>query len=186
MSNPRGGEIRTVVIQTEPGRILVKVADPKPEPDQIEFFLRRTIEDWFADHPKFVIDKSETVMIDGETPAMNVWYHEKSERTPEARTYTIDLHPHILPRFGREYVEALIEESLEILRSDRNRQGIMLIVNSRRIALLLDDRSRQATVLPVELLWIDAALKASLEDWLAAPRTPLYVTHIPVDGFRIG
>lgn len=40
-------EVTTVVIEMELGWVYVKIADPKPDPDRIEFFLRRTINDWF-------------------------------------------------------------------------------------------------------------------------------------------
>ena len=64
-SNP-SGEVTTVVIEMEPGWVYVKIADPKPEPDRIEFFLRRTIDDWFDTHPKFVIDKAEAKKVTSE------------------------------------------------------------------------------------------------------------------------
>ena len=46
MSNPTG-DVTTVFIERELGWVYVKIADPKPDPDRIEFFLRRTIDDWF-------------------------------------------------------------------------------------------------------------------------------------------
>ena len=44
--NP-SNDVTTVVIEMEPGWVYVKIAEPKPDPSRIEFFLRRTIDDWF-------------------------------------------------------------------------------------------------------------------------------------------
>ena len=53
-TNPSGGAT-IVVIEMESGWVYAKIADPKPE--RIEFFQRRTIDDWFSTRPKVLIDK---------------------------------------------------------------------------------------------------------------------------------
>ena len=45
-------KVTTVVIEMEPGSIFFKIIDPKPAPDQIEFYLRRTIDDWFSSNSR--------------------------------------------------------------------------------------------------------------------------------------
>ena len=45
MSSNPSSEVTTVVIEMEPGWVYVKIGDPKPEPDRIEYFLRCTIDD---------------------------------------------------------------------------------------------------------------------------------------------
>ena len=64
-SNPNS-DVTTVVIEMEPGWVYVKIAEPKPDPSRIEFFLRRTIDDWFGANPIFVIDKAEAITNHGE------------------------------------------------------------------------------------------------------------------------
>lgn len=74
-SNP-SGDVTTVVIEMEPGWVYVKIADPKPAQDRIDFFLRRTIDDWFNARPTFVIDKAEAITNHGEMLGIHVWFHE--------------------------------------------------------------------------------------------------------------
>ena len=44
MSSNTDENVTTVVIEMEPGWVYVKIVAPKPAPDRIEFFLRRTID----------------------------------------------------------------------------------------------------------------------------------------------
>ncbi len=39
MPSPPENKVTTVVIEMEPGSVFVKIIDPKPAPDQIEFYL---------------------------------------------------------------------------------------------------------------------------------------------------
>ena len=47
MTSTPNNDVTTVVIEMEPGWVYVKIADPKPDPSRIDFFLRRTIDDCF-------------------------------------------------------------------------------------------------------------------------------------------
>ena len=66
MPSPPENKVTTVVIEMEPGSVFVKIIDPKPAPDQIEFYLRRTIDDWFSAHPQFVIDRTQALIDQGQ------------------------------------------------------------------------------------------------------------------------
>jgi hypothetical protein len=75
MSSPDEGIATTVVIETAPGWIYVKIAEPKPEPDRIERLLGLTVQQWFNAHPEFVIDKKLAVTEHGILQGFKVWYH---------------------------------------------------------------------------------------------------------------
>ena len=45
MPSPPENKVTTVVIEMEPGLVYIKIMDPKPAPDRIEFCLRRTIDE---------------------------------------------------------------------------------------------------------------------------------------------
>lgn len=134
------GDVTTVVIEMEPGWVYVKIADPKPEPNRIEFFLRRTIDDWFNARPTFVIDKAEAITNHGEMLGIHVWFHEtdqpQQERQPEAGavpgTLTVEVHRQIAQKFSREYVEAVLDDALKILPSYQDRQDTLVVINPRQ------------------------------------------------------
>jgi len=75
----------TVIIQVEPGWVIVKIAEPKPDPDRIAFLLRRTIDHWFDARPSFIIDRTEPITCDGEMLGVNVWYHVSSDQPQPVR-----------------------------------------------------------------------------------------------------
>lgn len=97
MSSNSSSDVTAVVIEMDPGWVYVKIADPKPEPNRIEFFLRRTIDDWFNTHPKFVIDKAEAITNHGEMLGIHVWFHEEDQ--PQEKTHITPL-----PRRNSEIV----------------------------------------------------------------------------------
>ncbi len=158
-SNPNGN-ITTVVIEMEPGWLYVKIADPKPEPDRIEFFLRRTIDDWFDAHPTFVFAKAEAITNHREMLGIHVWYHEGNEpqqKTPHTGeapvdTFSVEVHGQIAQQFSREYIEAVVDDALRILPSYKDRQDSLVVINPRRVAVILDKHAKRGAVLPLDLL----------------------------------
>jgi hypothetical protein len=72
MLSDKGSDVTTVVIEIEPGWLYIKAADPKPAPEQIEDFLRRTIDQWFEAHPNFIIDRAEAVTSHGVMQGIHV------------------------------------------------------------------------------------------------------------------
>ena len=171
-----------------PGWVYVKIADFTSEPDRMEFFPRRTIDDWFDDHPKFVIDKAEAITNHGEMLGIHVRFHEADEpqkKTPQKAeapmdTISIEVHGQIAQKFSKEYIEAVVDDALKILPSYRDRQDTLVVINPRRVAVLLDKQAHRGAVLPLDLVVqvIDEAMKVKLEKWLSDPPAPFYVMHI--------
>ena len=180
--------VTTVVIEMEPGWVYVKIADPKPEPDRIEFFLRRTIDDWFDANPKFVIDKAEAITNHGEMLGIHVWFHEAAEpqkKTPQKAeapmdTISIEVHAQIAQQFSKEYVEAVVDDAMKILPSYKDRQDTLVVINPRRVAVVLNKQAHRGAVLPLDLVEqvVEGAMKAKLEEWMSDPPAPFYVMHI--------
>jgi len=195
MSSHAEGNVTTVVIQMEPGLVFVKVADPKPAPDRMEYFLRRTIEDWFAARPTFVIDRDQAVVIDDELLGIHVWYHvaAASDRsatppTPLPDTFTIEVHAKIATIHSKEYIEAVLADGMQILPAYEHRRDTLVVVNPRRIAVLLDKQALRGAVIPVDLIEqiVTGPMKTRLQTWLAKPASPFYVMHIAGSWFGRG
>ena len=187
MDSQPSDNVTTVVIEMEPGWIFVKVADPKPPVDRIEFFLRRTVDDWFNARPTFVIDRAEAITNNGEMQGLHVWYHAANDRPqptstpkPLANSFTIKVHGLIAKQHSKEYIEAVVASSMEILPTYQNRRDTLVVINPRRVAVIIDIQNRQGTVIPVDMIMqvIDGVPKTKLLSWLAAPAGPFYVMHI--------
>jgi hypothetical protein len=65
MSSNSDGDVTTVAIELEPGWVYFKIADPKPDPRRVEFFLHRTIEEWLIAHPQLGIAKARSFVHEG-------------------------------------------------------------------------------------------------------------------------
>ena len=115
MNSQPSDNVTTVVIEMEPGWIFVKIADPEPPVDRIEFFLRRTVDDWFDARPAFVIDRAEAITNHGEMLGLHVWYHATSDRPqptsppkPLANSFTIEVHGQIAQQHSKEYISVRV------------------------------------------------------------------------------
>jgi hypothetical protein len=196
MSAPADGNATTVVIVREPGLVYVKIADPKPGRDRIELLLRKTIDHWFGARPQFAIDRSEAVFNNDVMQGIHVWYHaidDQGQATnphgPEQPTsMTIEIHGAVAQQFPKEYVEAVIGEAMQISRDSEDRPDTLVVVNPRRIAVILDKRARRGTVIPVEFIdqVIEGSMKTRLQAWLAAPQSRFYLMHIAGSWFARG
>ena len=159
--------------------MFVKVADPKPPTHRIEFFLRRAVDDWFNARPAFVIDRSEAIADQGEILGLHVWYHV-AEPQSLSDSFTIDVHGLIAKQHSTEYIEAVLGDAMKILPSYEHRRDTLVVINRRRIAVILDKQLRRGTVIPVDMIEqvVDGTVKMKLLTWLASPATPFYVMHI--------
>ena len=186
--NPSGGAT-TVVIEVEPGWVFVKIADPKPEPERIELLLRRTIDYWFNARPNLVIDKTESITERGVLLGIHVWFHEADElaqkNTPQKAeasfdTMSIEVHGQITEQFSREYIEAVVDDAFKILPPYKDRRDTLVVINPRRVAVLLNTQAKRGRVLPLDFVVqaFDGAMKMKLENWFSNPPAPFYVTHI--------
>lgn len=69
---------------------------------------------------------------------------------------------------------------MEILLSYQHRRDTLVVINPRRVAVVIDKQNRRGTVIPVDMILqvIDGRTKTKLLTWLAAPANPFYVMHI--------
>jgi len=192
MNSQPSDNVTTVVTEMEPGWIYVKVADPKPPLDRIEFFLRRTVNDWFDARPAFVIDRAEAITDHGEMLGLHVWYHATSDRSqptsppkPPTNSFNIEVHGQIAQQHSKEYIEAVVANAVENLPSYQHHRDTLVVVNPRRIAVIIDNQNRRGTVIPVDAIVhvIAGQTKAKLLTWLAAPASPFYLMHIAGNWF---
>jgi hypothetical protein len=178
----------------EPGLVYVKLMDPKPASDQTESCLRQTINQWFKAHPGFVIDRAETVTDHGQMQGVQVWYHDgalgsepaRSDSEPVPTAFSIEVHKSVADRFPKEYIEAVISDAMLILPAYKHRQDTLVVINPRRLAIILDERVSRGVAIPVELIeqTIEGPKLDRLEQWLAAPKSRFYVMHIAGSWFE--
>jgi hypothetical protein len=188
MSSNPSGDVTTVAIEMEPGWVYFKMADPKPSPDRISFFLDRTVEDWFAKRPTFIIDRATGITEQGEIVGIHVWYRQRSDSPDELHsgagvatdTLPFEVHGLIAQSFSKEYVEAVVEDVMKILPAHKHREDTLVAINPRRVAVILDKKAHKGAVIPVEFIEqvIQGPMKSKLHTWLATPATPYYVMHI--------
>ena len=193
MPSPSESGVTTVVIEMKPGWVYVKIIDPKPAFDRIEFFLRRTIDAWFDAHPQFVIDRSEASSDQGGLQGIHVWYHvnvqhaEPTSPKPQQQptSMTIEVHGLVIGQVSKEHIEAVVGEVMQIWRENPNRGDTLVAINPRRIAVILDEQANRGAVLPVQFVEqvLDGSMRTKLQTWLESPQSRFYVMHLPGSWF---
>jgi hypothetical protein len=95
-------------------------------------------------------------------------------------TMQIEVHGLIAQSFSKEYVEAVIDDALQILPSYQDRKDTLVVVNQRRVAIILDKQAHRGAVIPIDFIEqvVDGPMKERLQTWLASPATPFYVLHM--------
>jgi hypothetical protein len=192
MPSPHESDETVVVIETAPGRVYVKVVGHEPAPDRLERLLRQAIDDWSDAYPQFVIDRTESDTAEEAPRGIHVWYHDNGLRPgsvdprprPQPTSLTVEVDGGILRRFPKEYVEAVVEDAVQVWRSDRGRHGTLVVVNPRRIAVVLDGPANRGAVRPVESIYpaLEESTRAAVQTWLAAPATRFFVTPLAAIG----
>jgi hypothetical protein len=93
---------------------------------------------------------------------------------------SFDVHGLIAKSFSKEYVEAVVTDALHILPSYQDRQGSLVVINARRLAVILDKQAHRGAVIPVEFVEqvIEGPMKERLQAYLASPTQVYYVMHI--------
>lgn len=181
-----------VVIELGAGQLYVKIIDPKPAPDRIEFYLRRTINAWSNDHPQFVIDRSEAFSDHGGLQGIHVWYHVNAHSEPTGpnpqqppTSMTIEVHGLVIGHVPKEHIEAVVGEVMQIWRENPSRGDTLVAVNPRRIAVILDKQANRGAVLPVQFIEqvLDGSMRSKLQTWLESPHSRFYVMHLPGSWF---
>jgi hypothetical protein len=189
MSSNPNDDVTTVAIELEPGSVYFKIADPKPDPSRIEFFLRRAIEEWLIAHPQLGIAKVRSFVHEGVMAGIHVWFRPVSELPDEVSeeegslpgsAMPIEVHGLISQSFSREYIEAVIGSAFEILPSYQDRKGTLVMINRRRVAIVIDKQAGRGAVIPVDFIEqvVAGPVKDKLLGWLIHPATPFYVMHI--------
>lgn len=100
-------------------------------------------------------------------------------------TIPIEVHANVAKSFAKEYVEAVITDAMKILPSYQHRQDTLVVINPRRVAVILDKQAHCGAVIPVDLIEqvVEGPMKVKLQAWLAAPASPFYVMHIAGSSF---
>ncbi len=190
MPSPGESTAHIVVIELSPGWVYVKIVEPRPEPDRVELLLRLTIDQWFSTRPHYVVDETQAVTEHGELQGVNVWYHvndgqrepENPEHPQRASALSVGVHGQIHQHVPKEYIEADIEDAIQIWRSRPDWNGTMVVINPRRVAVILDKQVNRGAVLPVELIYpgVEESTRIRVSTWLEAPSTRRHV--ILIDG----
>ena len=93
---------------------------------------------------------------------------------------SIEVHGLVAKATSREYIEAVVADALKILTSYKDRHDTLVVVNSRRIAVILDKQAHRGAVIPVDPIEqvVRGAMKERLQAYLATPTQVYYVLHI--------
>jgi hypothetical protein len=93
---------------------------------------------------------------------------------------SIEVHGLIAKSFSKEYVEAVIMDALNILPSYQDRRESLVVINARRLAVILDKQAQRGAVIPVDLIEqvLSGTMKQRLQAYLASPTQVYYVMHI--------
>jgi hypothetical protein len=99
---------------------------------------------------------------------------------PDEQEMSIEVHGLVAKASSREYVEAVIADALKILPSYSHRHDTLVVVNARRIAVILDKQAHRGAVIPVDLIEqaVSGPMKERLQAYLASPTQMFYVLHI--------
>ena len=184
--NPNDSEnVTTVTIEMVAGWVFFKVADPKPEPSRSEFLLRMTIDGWVTVPPTFAIKKAMAKTDHGGLLGIDVWYDVTENRLETVKAsgpvgFGYDTHHQIAAMHSREYIEAVVTDALTILSNFEGCNDSLLVVNPRKVAVILDGEAKRGAVIPTELIEqvVEGEMIQQFQAWLAMPTTPFYVTHL--------
>jgi hypothetical protein len=67
-------------------------------------------------------------------------------------TMPIEVHADVAKSFAKEYVEAVITDAMKIPPPYKHRQDTLVVINPRRIAVILDKQAHRRAVNPVDLI----------------------------------
>lgn len=98
---------------------------------------------------------------------------------------TIEVHGLVAQQLPKEHFEAVFDEAMEILRSHHDRKDTLVVINRRRIAVVLDKQANRGAILPLHLVEraLDASVRRGLQTWFESPPTRVFVTHLPGSWF---
>jgi len=181
-------EVKTVVIEVQPGWVCVKIANPRPAAERVELLLKKTIEHWFGAHPNFVIDRTENISDPHGMQGFNVYYHEaapqydsQGQPLPPPGSFVIEILQPVLERYGKEYAEAVVEHAIETGRWLEEKKSTQVFVNPRQVVFALDWTAQRGMLMPLAQMEpvLNPGQKLELANWLAAPQGQFFVTFLP-------
>jgi hypothetical protein len=182
-------EFTVVVIEMGPGLVRVRFAGPVPEPSRADVLLRKTIDSWLSVRPQLVIDQVQPVIEAEEVVGADLWLHAVNAPIPHAQLppsgeplpWTIQVSGHILTKLPKEHVEAIIDEAMGVWNEQQARQSSLMVVNARRIVVILDGLARRGAVVPVDDIEhdLDDQMRQALYRWFQSPRTRLIAIPVP-------
>ena len=192
MLAPDDSNVTRVVVEMKPGWIDVMVEEPRAEPGRTERLLRRTIEHWFSVHPLLVIDRVQTLTENGTLHGMRVWYHEAEDReTAVDRAnrpvpLTFQVNEELTARLQPEYLEAVFKETELASGSLANPLKTHVLINRRKIAVVLDLESHRCALEPLEVVFpgLDTLAKVSVRKWQKAPQGRFLVIELAGSWFQ--
>jgi hypothetical protein len=96
------------------------------------------------------------------------------------QSMSIEVHGLIAKSFSKEYVEAVITDALKILPHYKHRSDSLVVVNARKVAVILDKQAGRGAVIPVDFIEqvVSGPMKERLQAYLASPTQMYYVMHI--------
>lgn len=99
---------------------------------------------------------------------------------PAEQEMSVEVHGLIAKAFTKEYVEAAVSDALRILPSYSHRRDSLIVVNARRVAVILDKQAQRGAVIPADLIEqvVTGPMKERLQAYLASPTQTLYVMHL--------
>ena len=74
----------------------------------------------------------------------------------------------------------MVTDALHILPSYKDRQDSLVVINARRVAVILDKQAKRGTVIPVDFIEqvVSGPVKERLQAYLASPTQTYYVMLI--------
>jgi hypothetical protein len=153
----------------------------------LDRLFRITIDNWFNAHPGCVIDRTQAVVEGGSLQGMNVWYHldhranpVKPERPQEPVALPFEVNGQVYQQVPKEHIEAVIEEAIQIWRSNQDSHGTLAVINPQRIVVILDRYANRGAVLPLDLVYpaLHQSTRSGIDRWLNAPPTRRHLVLI--------
>jgi hypothetical protein len=128
---------------------------------------------------------------------IHVWYHANdrqgepvSPERPQQQqviSLAVEVHIQVFRQLPMERIEALVSEAMEIWRSHPDKQGTMVVISPRRIAVVLDKQVNRGALVPVEMIYpaIEDATRTQVQTWLEARPTRFLVVQIAGSWFAV-
>ncbi len=92
-----------------------------------------------------------------------------------------EVHGLVAKDFSKEYIYEIVQDALTILPKYMDRKGCLVVVNSRKIAVILDKEAWRTAVIPADLLLqvAEGPMKTRLQTYLDGPPQAYYhVMHM--------